>query len=1554
MNIYKKLLFTLLSLFFFTTVQVVKAQQNFPIISNLQLTPPYSLYLSDYSQVGSNKLQLSLFLRDLTKNNYPCKVSLKIEGFGITISSNPNINPSPIYLNAGQLKVITGDELYPYLNPANLVFQGLSYQAFQNSGGKLPEGVYRITFEVKDFYNNKLVANDATTVLSAFLSYPPFINLPLPNAVVNSLEPQNVLFQWTPRHTASINAAYNVAYKFTLVELTPPDRDPNNAIQTTAPIYETFTDQTFMVYGPGQPTLTKGNSYALKVQAVEASGRDMFINDGNSEVVKFTYGNACETPVNVFAELANQGALKVSWLPWPGQEQFSIRYRERNLEGAAWFDQTVTQPYAVLTGLRAGAVYEFQVKSVCAGGNAAYSALQWFQLPTEDMLSGDLVCGTAPNITVDTTNLISALSPGTFFLAGSFPITVTSVTGNGTFNGIGTVGVPFLDVANFQVTLENVVINKDMKMVGGVVRIATQPLDASQEDLYAALTITPNTNGNVTAIYSNGLPNIVKVTIPNPAELPVYNPVNNTITFTATREGETSPQTITVQLKTGDQPPYVFQDKNGETYEVSKDANGTVSVTKRDKQPISSMMAGVEQSQKPIDQSGGNSVIFTASTTQKYGFDTFNIALKDNALSNKNYKPLDNGTTDRANWKSVESGRGDVLTATLNGSLIADSLQFRNGNGERIAATRSGNTFTINVLGAPEANEKEIYAYYPSGTAGDAGKNLGKINITSFNNIHKKLVIVPVNGADVGLSAAALKTGLDNIYQQAVVDWEVSIAPNFTFDLESDGLEAGDSNALSAYTAEQNALGKAYKTANGLANNTYYLFVVNNFTEAGQEGYMVRGGQVGFIKAGTPNIIKTTAHELGHGAFNLEHSWELYGAATKNTTSNLMDYNGGTELWYRQWTYMRNPDWVFRPFEGDDDGAQLSVQYNYLMPNGLPFRFKESAKINPRNVILIDTKSNGGFKNGSLYSFRVDNVIYDFKEGQFLERGTTHSYENQYNDTDRNSDFRLVIYTNANNCEYVLLQRKVENLALPDLRVPEKSIRYLLCSSNEISLMNDYSEVEQDEIWTVWTYLKDCIVSYKTQTEGYVPRCLWDHNNYIPNGFFVPYHSDPALVSGIVDGALEMGKGVLDIATFVSCFDPTNISRWVSADCFDIRSKTGKAMSQMFDLVTDRQKLASAFDQAGSSLSQYAEETGSTSNQARYNQGKIIFNVASLFIGVGEANAIIKGEKTLIAIVKESLSAYAALPKTVAKLMQRTANNGLAYIAIKTGNNGAYLAYKLANTEVKLAEFTAEKVFDAAKTINTIEGARVIETLENMPYKDNLGNTVNTTFKIVEKDGDAFIKVEVVGGAGKAALLSKLASHPNVSSLVSRLDDVTDAGLISKLEDIATNNPSKLLKLDELYNPSTFNLPADRPFLNGASGAKVGGDFTVTKVIDGQNVSVYYNKSGYPNLNQFSPGTDYNYVSNSLTGLSGDMTLANNIMKQKFLNQPSKFIWDNQSSWFEIADANGNLTRYTWHHYQDGRKMFPVPSKIHNSTEGGFNHTGGKALIIKGLQDIFE
>ena len=150
------------------------------------------------------------------------------------------------------------------------------------------------------------------------------------------------------------------------------------------------------------------------------------------------------------------------------------------------------------------------------------------------------------------------------------------------------------------------------------------------------------------------------------------------------------------------------------------------------------------------------------------------------------------------------------------------------------------------------------------------------------------------------------------------------------------------------------------------------------------------------------------------------------------------------------------------------------------------------------------------------------------------------------------------------------------------------------------------------------------------------------------------------------------------------------------------------------------------------------------------------------------------------------------------------------------------------------------------------------------------------------------------------------------------------------LEKVA-NLPAKLQdKVKDLYTNLKY-----------PSGYKNKVDYSVTK----NGVTVKYNKEGFPRFEAHSPGSQYAYNSQSLTGNSTDMTAANNWASGQNL------------SGFE-ALPNGqckiNGVIHTWHHHQDGRTMFPVPSNIHNANQGGFSHSGGKAVINRDLQDLFD
>ncbi|MGB4774926.1 MAG: hypothetical protein WBP45_07140, partial [Daejeonella sp.] len=343
-------------------------------------------------------------------------------------------------------------------------------------------------------------------------------------------------------------------------------------------------------------------------------------------------------------------------------------------------------------------------------------------------------------------------------------------------------------------------------------------------------------------------------------------------------------------------------------------------------------------------------------------------------------------------------GRGDEVLAELqitDPSIDPDKVEFRNGAGETISSKREGNTYTIQLLGAPEGNDKEVYAFYQTGKDKNLGINLGKLNIASFKKITKKVMIVPVNGAGKGLSESALQNSLNEVYKQAIVEWDVELAPNFVpathWDTNQNGLDVGNSSAMSAYTAEQKALAGMYKKQAGLKDGTYYIFLINKFSDTGQQGYMVRGGQVGFcltptLSKGEGAISRGLAHELGHGAFSLQHTWDVLGDATKEKTANLMDYGSANSfLWHYQWKYMRNPDIVFRPFETDEEGAYLKTEY-FVAINGYPIQIKD---INIKRLLVAPSKK---YPSGTLYGYRNksdEEYLPYFQNDQFM------GYQNQ-------------------------------------------------------------------------------------------------------------------------------------------------------------------------------------------------------------------------------------------------------------------------------------------------------------------------------------------------------------------------------------------------------------------------------------------------------------------------------------------------------------------------------------------------------------------------------
>ncbi|NIG56001.1 fibronectin type III domain-containing protein [Chitinophaga sp. Cy-1792] len=467
-------------------VFTAKGQQaTYPVMVNLQLNPPYSLYLSDYAAPDIQRMQVHLLLKDLTESNYKVRLRIKIEGPGITLMSKTGFYVAPIYINGGEMITISGPDLATYLNPQNLLIQGLDNSAFTKDGAKLPEGIYKFTVEVLDYVRNTVVSNPGAAIISSFLSYPPIINLPMRDTKVDAMDPQNVVFQWMPRSTASINAAFNMVYKFRLVELVPANRDPNDAMRSLRPIYENIVDQTMLVYGPGEPALTPGNNYAVQVQAMEVTGRDMFVNDGYSEVVRFTYGEKCGVPSQIVAFFAGKNELKLTWAANTTQQQYTVRYREGGETPSQWYEDVCYLPQITLSGLKPGKKYEYQLKAQCIWGYGDYSPVDSFTMPNETMTKGDFVCGKSSAASkITNTKNIEELNKGDVFVAGDFKIEVDSagLEASG-FSGNGHVEIPLMGYVVVRVTFKNIGVNTDKRMYSGTVELARDSYEAVSKKL---------------------------------------------------------------------------------------------------------------------------------------------------------------------------------------------------------------------------------------------------------------------------------------------------------------------------------------------------------------------------------------------------------------------------------------------------------------------------------------------------------------------------------------------------------------------------------------------------------------------------------------------------------------------------------------------------------------------------------------------------------------------------------------------------------------------------------------------------------------------------------------------------------------------------------------------------------------------------------------------------------------------------------------------------------------------------------------------------------------
>jgi hypothetical protein len=1005
---------TRLLFFTFSFLLLRSYSQTYPVQINTQLVPPYSGYLPDYGDPTAQNLKVFLQFNDFTTPQYNLRLKFEIKGNGFSLITKTIFNPPPITLQPGQPILLSGTDIAPYLSSNNLDFIGINQNQYEQRMA-LPEGYYSICITAYDYYSGSpvQVSNEACAQGWFTLSNPPLLNLPLCNSVVNPLQPQNLFFNWTPVNLGSPNSAFNTSYLFELWEMRPDSTvNPNQLVQNTQPVFSQITAFNSLNYGITETPLNLYYKYAWRVKAIDGSGKDWFINNGYSQVCTFYYGSIANTlgnalNLNLQAEAVDYVSGTATWTLQNFYNSYQLDVREAGTN--EWTTYTTTLNNVPLTNLQPGKTYESRVKGFGNAVNGDFSNVASFTTPVPPVINLqtealDYTTGRAfwtlqniynnyqleirkkntPNwfqyTTTSNSQILDNLEPnktyecrikgfGTNFnsdygntaefttppppsyncnqaapiysnnttplpynkavtgmtlKSGQFDIVIKFIspgtmgagyyTGGGYAMMFGTLPIP--------VTFTNVFIDENKRQQQGVIHAVTKGMKnwMQQFDIEDAEDNATYVNGTLDTVYINN-GQYCYTTLEN--QTPICTPFD--------------PEKL----------PLVIRDGEGNQYVINAGPPPTVT----------GPSSYLNLSNDNLAATNTLMVQFAKAPNQNFGFDS-----KEYPAFTEEYEciKLSNGKNYFVPNKSVGNGVNQtdrvIATYTINNFNPAQ-LSFKTKGGASLTKTSINNNTAFEVTNIPPSADC-IYAWYNN-------QKIGKLNIISLNKISKKVVLVPVNGAS---TTGLTQQGLNDIYKQANTTFTLTTAPNFTFDLGNDGLEAADATLFKKYSTEMRALRDAYKTQESLYDqNAYYIFVVPNFSNPQQQGYMVRGRAVGFIKTGAS--VTDVAHELAHGAFKLEHTFD---AIAKGTSNNLMDYNNGTHLAKSQWLNIQDPTGQLSWFDEEEDASSVVFP---CVNNNIPQALLNLAN-RCKDKVTADNSFDTDFKNYISNSNGLANLIY--------------------------------------------------------------------------------------------------------------------------------------------------------------------------------------------------------------------------------------------------------------------------------------------------------------------------------------------------------------------------------------------------------------------------------------------------------------------------------------------------------------------------------------------------------------------------------------------------
>lgn len=983
--------------------------QTFPVQAHTQVIPPYSLNISEYSTLSTEKVMLNLLLNDITESNRQVRLKLYIENnAGLSIRSNDFvIGTQPIFLDGGTPLRLSTIDLQPYFSIQNLL--GITPQQYNTP---LPEGLYRFCFEVYDVTSNLKISSKSCMSVYLVLNDPPFLNIPRQGEQVLIKEPQNIIFQWTPRH---LNAT-NVSYEFTLTELWDNKMDPQAAFLATQPLFQTNTLNTILSYGPAGPSLLPDKTYGWRIRAMINDGiseTSVFKNDGYSEIHYFTYTAKCAEPQYILAEAKSTTSEKIYW-QGVDHIQYDVQYRKKApsnpenasaSQGSIWFNAESVNDFITINYLEPGTIYEFRVGGQCLeNGPYTYSQVYEFTTPisTDDILSYN--CGMTPEILITNQDPLTQLMINETFTVGDFKVVVKEISnGNLTgmddyipvddegeaveiptaqgFSGWGYIEVAYLEDTKIKVSFNNIKINTDYQLIEGIVETDYDKNWGGVASVNDVLDIFEGDNDLMSIDLKYDI-TIDDISITYSGDIAIKHPVSGNV----------------MEYPGGDDVIIMDTNEDGSRDIFHVDADGNI----REGGQIAEGGAIDPQNTAGVNSNGevaqltaqGIKVEFIDDTNYTYGFDQ--IPSGQESRLGTYYTQIKDAQGNPYNIinKSVRNGDSEVIKAKVtitDSNLSVSDLVIKTVHGENIEYEISGNEITLHLNGYYSFEHENIYVtIQPKKNNTDKQTVAGIFSLWHLANKDVNLTIIPVNGA-LSLSESELALKMNNIFKKASVTFNVSVASEIS--INKNTVAVGSSGAFSHYTGDQMGIIQKLKSRGTTNPKSYYVFVLGkDIRPSGNNaaGFMPLKRQFGFVfssnlsqeKEGKTTLEGTLSHELGHGVFALEHPFSELGT-TKGGTDWLMDYGNGMRLSHLDWAQIHNPGFKLYLFQSDEDAT---LTFSALTPNWMPFTYEGDGTV----VFPSEIPQEG---NGAVFEILEDGKLYKWQHNASNSRTSSYVHE---------------------------------------------------------------------------------------------------------------------------------------------------------------------------------------------------------------------------------------------------------------------------------------------------------------------------------------------------------------------------------------------------------------------------------------------------------------------------------------------------------------------------------------------------------------------------------